>query len=103
LRAWLIDESQPHDKRAIATYLRSIFGPDKGGKKHGGDEFGLSDEDENDELILEKALPQLPGDETPLVSDPEDPEENAPVPEVFADTHPTVKFSPDSGSVKLPP
>jgi serine/threonine-protein kinase len=103
LRAWLRDESQPHDKKAIATYLRSIFGPERSDKKHGGDEFGLEDDEEDDELVLEKGLPQLPGDETPIESDPEDAEEAAPVPEVFADTHPTVKFGPDSGPVAMSP
>jgi serine/threonine protein kinase len=99
LRAWLRDESQPHDKRAIATYLRSVFGPEPH-QKHHGDEFGVEDQDED--LVLEKALPLLPGDETPLEVDPEDPEEAAPIPEVFADTAPTVKFSgPDSGRLMV--
>jgi serine/threonine protein kinase len=98
LRAWLRDESQPFDKRAIAGYLRSIFGPERSGRKHHGDEFG---EDSDDELVLEKALPTLPGDETGVEADPEDPEEEAPIPEVFADTHPTVKFT-ESGRIALP-
>jgi len=98
LRAWLIDESQPHDKRAIATYLRSIFGAVK---KHEGDEFGLSDDEEDDELVLEKSLPQLPGDETPLEVDAEDAEELPPVPEALADTAPTVKFDSESGKIAI--
>jgi serine/threonine protein kinase len=99
LRAWMRDEGQPCDKREIAMYLRSIFGAVK---KHEGDEFGLSEDEEDDELVLEKALPQLPGDETPLEVDPEDLEEEVPIPEVFADTAPTVKL-PDSGRHALPP
>jgi serine/threonine protein kinase len=98
LRAWLRDEGEPSDKREIAMYLRSIFGA---AKKHEGDEFGLSEDEEDDELVLEKALPQLPGDEAPLEVDPEDPEEEVPVPEVFADTAPTVLL-PDSGKHALP-
>jgi eukaryotic-like serine/threonine-protein kinase len=101
LRAWLIDESQPHDKRAIATYLRAVFGPSFQGKKHGGDEFGLSQEEEDEELVLEKALPQLPGDENALEVDPEDPEESPPIPEALADTAPTVRLASESGRIAL--
>jgi eukaryotic-like serine/threonine-protein kinase len=98
LRAWLRDEGQPWDKREIAAYLRSIFA-NQNAKHPGGDEFG-QEEDEDDDLVLEKALPQLAGDETPLEADPEDPEDDAPIPAVFADTHPTVKL-PDSGKHRI--
>ncbi len=99
LRSWLRDEGVPYDKREIAAYLRTIFGADK---KHEGDEFGAEDDEDDEDLVLEKALPQLAGDETPLEADAEDPEEEPPVPEAFADTHPTVKLPPDSGPVRMP-
>jgi serine/threonine protein kinase len=99
LRAWLRDEGQPFDKREIAAYLRSIFA-NQNTRHPGGDEFGQED-DEDDDLVLEKALPRLAGDEHPLEADPEDPEDAAPIPAVFADTHPTVKLPADSGKHRI--
>jgi serine/threonine protein kinase len=74
LRTWLLDEGLPHGKRELALYLKEIFGA---AKKHEGDEFGV-EENEDEELVLERALPQLPGDEVELEVDPEDPEEAVP-------------------------
>ena len=47
LRAWLLDEGVPHNKHEIALYLRSIFGETQkhNGKKHAGDEFGVTDDE----------------------------------------------------------
>jgi serine/threonine protein kinase len=72
LMAWLAETGMSHDKRRIAEYLRSIYF-DKGAKKQReADEFS-GDGGEDEDLVLEKALPTLePGE---LLVDPEEPEE----------------------------
>jgi serine/threonine-protein kinase len=93
LRAWLADEGQAHGKRELSQYLHTIFNAER---RHVSDEFGSDgDEDEDDELVLDAALPSLPGDESrPVEPDPEDPEEEpvglhsdstAPIPRVDLD------------------
>jgi serine/threonine-protein kinase len=79
LKRWLAAEGGPHGKRELALYLRSIF---DAAKKHDADEFGVEEEEE--ELVLEKALPRLPGDERALEVDPEDPDDEAPVADAAA-------------------
>jgi serine/threonine protein kinase len=71
LMAWLAESGLSHDKRRIAEYLRAIFGAKK---QRDADEF-VGDEGEDEELVLEKALPRL--DRT-LEVDPEDPQEPLP-------------------------
>jgi serine/threonine protein kinase len=66
LMAWLAETGLSHDKRRIAEYLRSIF---TGQKQRDADEFA-GDGGDDDELVLEKALPR-PASE--LRVDPEDP------------------------------
>ncbi len=67
LMAWLAETGLSHDKRRIAEYLRSIFGAKK---QRDADEFA-GDGGDDDDLILEKALPQAePGE---LQVDPEEP------------------------------
>ncbi|HEX4456994.1 MAG TPA: serine/threonine-protein kinase, partial [Polyangia bacterium] len=70
LMGWLRETGEAHDKRQIAEYLRSIFGAKK---QRDADEF--SDGSDEEELILEAALPA--GDE-PLVVDAEDPPDEPP-------------------------
>jgi hypothetical protein len=65
--AWLAQTGLSHDKRRIAEYMRSVFFK-AGGRKHGGDEFA-GDPGDDEELVLEKALPR-PDPE--LRVDPED-------------------------------
>jgi serine/threonine protein kinase len=66
LMAWLAETGLSHDKRRIAEYLRSIFASKK---QRDADEFA-GDGGEDEDLILEKALPQVePGE---LQVDPED-------------------------------
>src|SRR5262249_44707202 len=74
LMAWLAETGLSHDKRRIAEYLRSVFGMKK---QRDADEFA-GDGGDDEELVLEKALPRP---ELELQVDPEDPpEEPAPVP-----------------------
>ena len=68
LMAWLAETGQAHDKRRIAEYLRSIF---ELRKLRDADEFTGGERDDDEELQLEKALPQQPA--TPLQVDAEDP------------------------------
>jgi serine/threonine-protein kinase len=65
LMAWLAETGLSHDKRRIAEYLRVIFGAEK---QRDADEFA-GDGGDDDELILEKALPTP---ESQLQVDPED-------------------------------
>jgi len=65
LMAWLAETGLSHDKRRIAEYLRHIFAADK---MRESEEFAGGDDD--DELVLDKALPKS---QTPLAVDPEDP------------------------------
>jgi hypothetical protein len=69
LMAWLAETGLSHDKRHIAEYLRAIFGAKK---QRAADEFA-GDGDDDDELILEKALPKP---DIELRVDPEDPSED---------------------------
>ncbi|MCU1282832.1 MAG: hypothetical protein JWM53_6378, partial [bacterium] len=66
LMAWLAETGLSHDKRRIAEYLRAIFNLKK---QRDADEFS-GDGSEDDELVLEKALPKP---ETELQVDAEDP------------------------------
>jgi serine/threonine protein kinase len=66
LMAWLAETGLSHDKRRIAEYLRGIFNLKK---QRDADEFA-GDTQEDEELVLEKALPRP---ETELKVDPEDP------------------------------
>jgi serine/threonine protein kinase len=66
LMAWLAETGLSHDKRRIAEYLRSIFNLKK---QREADEF-TGDGAEDEELVLEKALPRP---QTELKVDPEDP------------------------------
>jgi serine/threonine protein kinase len=66
LMAWLAETGLSHDKRHIAEYLRGIFAADK---QRDADEFA-GDGGDDDELVLEKALPRP---QTQLEVDPEDP------------------------------
>jgi hypothetical protein len=68
LMAWLAETGQSHDKRRIAEYLRSIF---ELKKLRDADEFTGGERDDDEELHLEKALPQQP--ESALLVDAEDP------------------------------
>jgi serine/threonine protein kinase len=70
LMAWLAESGQRHDKRSIAEYLRTIF--DRGVKKQRESEEFAGDSDEDEELVLEKAVPRR---DTPLHVDPEDPDD----------------------------
>ncbi|HEX6838461.1 MAG TPA: serine/threonine-protein kinase [Polyangia bacterium] len=65
LMAWLAETGLSHDKRRIAEYLRHIFAADK---MRDSEEFAGGDDE--DELVLDKALPKP---QTPLEVDPEDP------------------------------
>jgi eukaryotic-like serine/threonine-protein kinase len=67
LMAWLAETGLSHDKRRIAEYLRGIFGMKK---QRDADEFAGDGSDEDDELILDQALPRS---EAALEVDPEDP------------------------------
>jgi serine/threonine-protein kinase len=102
LRRWLLEEGGPHGKRELALYLRSIF---DAAKKHDADEFGVEEDDE--ELVLEKALPLLPGDEHALEVDPEDPEEEPPPAVTASPSVPVATPTPDKAETaprpKLPP
>ena len=66
LMAWLAETGLSHDKRRIAEYLRSIFNLKK---QREADEFA-GDTTEEEELVLDKALPKP---ETELHVDAEDP------------------------------
>jgi len=66
LMAWLAETGLSHDKRRIAEYLRTIFNLEK---QREADEFA-GDAGDDEELVLEKALPKP---EAPLHVDPEDP------------------------------
>src|SRR5439155_22763612 len=66
LMAWLAETGMSHDKRRIAEYLRSIFNLKK---QRDADEFA-GDGDDDEELVLEKALPKP---ETELRVDAEHP------------------------------
>lgn len=66
LMAWLAETGLSHDKRRIAEYLRHIFAADK---MRESEEFG-ADAGDDEELVLEKALPTA---HTELKVDPEDP------------------------------
>jgi serine/threonine protein kinase len=66
LMAWLAETGLSHDKRRIAEYLRGIFNLKK---QREADEFA-GDSADDEELILDKALPKP---ETELIVDPEDP------------------------------
>ncbi|HEY2747091.1 MAG TPA: serine/threonine-protein kinase [Polyangia bacterium] len=68
LMGWLAETGQSHDKRRIAEYLRSIF---ELKKLRDADEFTGGERDDDEELHLEKALPQQP--ESALMVDAEDP------------------------------
>lgn len=68
LMAWLAETGLSHDKRHIAEYLRSIFHGAK--KQRDADEFAGDGPDDED-LVLEKALPSPPLAE--LQVDPEEP------------------------------
>jgi len=76
LMAWLAESGLPHDKRQIAEYLRSIFDAKK---QREADEFSGDGGDDDEELVLEKALPR--GD-TPLHVDPEDPVDPGGIPSI---------------------
>jgi hypothetical protein len=65
LLGWLDDTGEAHDKRQIAEYLRDVFGAKK---QRDADEF--SDGSDDDELVLEEALPAI---DEPLHVDAEDP------------------------------
>ena len=65
LLGWLGDTGEAHDKRQIAEYLRDVFGAKK---QRDADEF--SDGSDDDELVLEEALPAI---DEPLNVDAEDP------------------------------
>jgi serine/threonine-protein kinase len=67
LMAWLAESGLQHDKRRIAEYLRTIFGAKK---QRDADEFA-GDSDDDEELVLEKAVPRA---DRPLEVDPEDDE-----------------------------
>ena len=67
LMAWLAESGLSHDKRRIAEYLRSIFNLKK---QRDADEFSGDGPGDDDELVLEKALPRP---ETALQVDAEDP------------------------------
>jgi serine/threonine-protein kinase len=66
LMAWLAETGLSHDKRRIAEYLRAIFNLKK---QREAEEF-TGDSADDEELVLEKALPKP---ETELKVDPEDP------------------------------
>jgi serine/threonine protein kinase len=66
LMAWLAESGLSHDKRRIAEYLRGIFNLKK---QRDADEFA-GDSGDDDELVLEKALPKPEAD---LQVDAEDP------------------------------
>jgi serine/threonine protein kinase len=66
LMAWLAETGLSHDKRRIAEYLRSIFNLKK---QRDADEFS-GDGSDDEELVLDKALPKP---EAPLQVDAEDP------------------------------
>ncbi len=66
LMAWLAETGLSHDKRRIAEYLRAIFNLKK---QRDADEFA-GDGGDDDELVLDKALPRP---QTELQVDPEDP------------------------------
>jgi serine/threonine-protein kinase len=66
LMAWLAESGLAHDKRRIAEYLRGIFNLKK---QRDAEEFA-ADGNEEEELVLEKALPRLESD---LAVDPEEP------------------------------
>jgi eukaryotic-like serine/threonine-protein kinase len=78
LKSWLAADGEPHGKRAIAEYLRAVFGA---AKQRDADEFVSDHTDE--ELQLERALPGAAA--PPLAVDPEDPDE---------DTAPSIKLPP---------
>ncbi|HEX4462906.1 MAG TPA: hypothetical protein VIA18_33260, partial [Polyangia bacterium] len=65
LLGWLDDTGEPHDKRQVAEYLRGVFGAKK---QRDADEF--SDGSDDEELVLEEALPAI---DEPLQVDAEDP------------------------------
>jgi serine/threonine protein kinase len=69
LMAWLAETGLSHDKRHIAEYLRAIFGAKK---QRDADEFS-GDGDDDEDLVLEKALPTVEAGE--LLVDPEEPPE----------------------------
>jgi eukaryotic-like serine/threonine-protein kinase len=81
LMAWLAETGLSHGKKHVAEYLRAIF---EAKKRHEAEEFA-GDGGDDDELVLEKALPQP---ERELHVDPEDePDEiaeavTAPIPRV---------------------
>jgi serine/threonine protein kinase len=64
LLGWLEDGGEPHGKQQIAEYLRSVFGAKK---QRDADEF--SDGSDDEELVLEEALPAI---DEPLGVDAED-------------------------------
>ena len=68
LMAWLAETGLSHDKRHIAEYLREIFGAKK---QRDADEFaGDGAEADDEELVLDGALPRV---EAELAVDAEDP------------------------------
>ncbi|HEX8951824.1 MAG TPA: serine/threonine-protein kinase, partial [Polyangia bacterium] len=87
LMAWLAETGLSHDKRRIAEYLRHIFAADK---MRESEEFAGGDDD--DELVLEKALPKP---QTPLAVDPEDPpdELHLVAPPAAGEVHPIMEKS----------
>jgi serine/threonine-protein kinase len=89
LMAWLAETGLSHDKRRIAEYLRSIFTLEK---QRDADEFA-GDGADDDELVLEKALPR-PASE--LRVDPEDPPDDA-----SAITAPVTKIAEPSPSHRI--
>jgi serine/threonine protein kinase len=93
LMAWLAQTGLSHDKRRVAEYLGAVFGAPK---QHEAEEFA-GDGDDDDELVLEKALPQP---ERELFVDPEDPSEEHPVPSLHEAT--TAPIDTEAATSRVP-
>ena len=89
LMAWLAETGLSHDKRRIAEYLRSIFNLKK---QRDADEFAGDGAADDEELVLEKALPRP---ELELEVDPEDPpdEVHLVAPPAAGEVHPIMENS----------
>jgi serine/threonine-protein kinase len=89
LRAWLAADGHPAGKREIAAYLREIF---EAPRTHESEEF-VADEDDDEELVLEKSVPRsASGQHVMVIVDPEEPENESGM--IVLHKHPPPKAEP---------
>jgi serine/threonine protein kinase len=74
LRAWLSEQGEGWTKREIARYLRDLFRASRDITAQGE----LAAEEDDEELVLEHAMPHLADDRDEIDADPDDADEESP-------------------------